>query len=183
MVNKKSKLILVIFIIFIMITSAIGFFSFSNQNQDTTNTIDYNGFKFTLTQDGRWSFNKNNVDFIFDNSPNDLVDINLPEFQITQNKVYLLYNASNLNPSNDYNIAKLSYTLQNLGIRPVIACINEENCPSQYPIKSCNEESFYFKLDNDTKVYNNDKCLVIQGDKVNINKIVDKVDLKLLGII
>ena len=168
-----------------MVTSAIGFFSYKDQNQDNTNpnTVNYNGFEFQPTQDGRWSFTKNNVNFIFDNSPSTLNDISLPNFQITQDKVYLLHNASNLNPSNDYSISKLYYTLQNLGIRPVIACINEENCPSQYPIKNCTEEAFYFILNNNTKVYNNDKCLVIQGDKVNINKIVDKVDLKLLGII
>ena len=184
MANKKSKLLLVIFIIFIMITSVIGYFSFDNQNQaNNINIIDYNGFKFQPTEEGRWTVNKNNINFIFDKLPNELEDINLPNFQITQDKVYLLYNASNFIPNNDYSVGKLYYTLQNLGIRPVFACINEEDCPAQLPIKNCEDEAFYFKLDNTTNIYKDNKCLVIQGNNIGMSTIVDKINLRLLGVI
>ena len=184
MANKKSKLLLVVFIIFIMITSVIGYFSYNNQNQaNNINIIDYNGFKFQTTQEGRWITSKNNINFIFDKLPSELENINLPNFQITQDKVYVLYNASNFNPGNDYSVGKLYYTLQNLGIRAVFACINEENCPTQYPIKDCSNEAFYFKLENTTKVYKDNKCLVIQGNNIGMSSIVDKINLRLLGII
>ena len=180
---KKSNLILVVFIVFIMITSAIGFIYTPKDNNDLNqNSISYKGHNFQLTTDNRYVFDLNGNQIIFDNNPSDLDSINLPIFQITQDKVYLIFNPGERDNNLDYSMSKLAYTLQNKGIRTVLACSKEENCDAELPIKDCENEAFYFKKDNITKIYKDNNCVVLQGDSININKYVDKLDLALIGV-
>ena len=39
-----------------------------------------------------------------------------------------------------------------------------------------------FKKSEDTKVYKENKCVVVEGDNQGISKAVDKINLKLLNI-
>jgi hypothetical protein len=89
---KKSNLILVIFIVFIMLSSVIGFIYTPDGNQALNqNSINYKGFNFQQTTDNRYitDFNGNNI--VFDNPPDKLEDIILPNFQITKDKIYLIF--------------------------------------------------------------------------------------------
>src|SRR3989344_4734682 len=63
---KKRQLILAIFIIVIMISSAIGFV-YTNDSNDA-NTINYNGFKFKLTENYNYIVDIQGKQFIFDKS-------------------------------------------------------------------------------------------------------------------
>lgn len=179
---KKSNLILVIFIVFIMVSSVIGFiYTPNDDNSLNQNSIDYKGFNFELTTDNRYLLNINGNNLIFDNNPNDLQSISLPNLQITQDKMYLIFNPEEKDNNLDYSISKLYYTLQIKGIRGVLSCSKEENCSNNLPIKDCNSESFYFKKSNMTNIYKQDKCIVLEGDNLEINKYVDKINLELIG--
>lgn len=165
-----------------MISSVIGFIYSPKDDQSLNqNSINYNGLEFQLTNDNRYFVVINGNNVIFDNNPNDLQEINIPEFQITQDKTYLIFNPDEKDSNLEYIIAKLYYALQAKGIRAVLACSKEENCPNELPIKTCDNESFYLKKANLTKAYKDNKCLVLEGDNININKYVDKIDLKLIG--
>ena len=129
---KKSNLILVIFIIVIMVSSVIGFiYSPGDNNALSQNSIDYKGFNFQLTTDNRYITNINGNNIVFDNDPNTLESINIPNFQITQDKVYLIFNSDERDDSLDYIMSKIYLTLQVKGVRPVLACSKEENCPNE----------------------------------------------------
>ena len=181
---KKSNLFLVIFIIFIMVTSAIGFiYSPSDNNALNQNTIEYKGFKFALTTDNRYATEINGNQVIFDNAPSTLENIKLPDFQITQDKVYLIFVPEERDNNLDYSISKLYFTMQVKGIRAVLACSKEENCPSELPVKDCNSEAVYFKKSNLTNIYKDSNCIILEGDNININKYVDKIDLALIGVV
>jgi hypothetical protein len=179
---KKSNLYLAIFIVFIMVTSAIGFiYSPSEQNNLNENSLDYKGFNFQLTTDNRFVTGINGNQIVLDNNPNNLDNITLPIFQLTQNKVYFIFNPGEKDNSLEYSMSKLAYMLQIKGVRAVLACSKEENCPAELPIKNCDSESFYFKKSNLTNIYKDNKCIVLEGDNLNINKYVDKIDLALVG--
>ena len=181
---KKSNLILVVFIVLIMISSVIGFIYSPQDNQTLNqNSISYKGFNFEQTTDNRYVVKINENQVIFDNNPNSLENIILPNIQITQDKIYLIFNPEEKDSNLDYSIAKLYYTLQIKDIRPVLACSKEENCPNEFPIKDCSNEAFYFKKSNITNIYKDSNCIVLQGDNVNINKYVDKIDLALIGAV
>lgn len=176
---KKSNLILVVFIIIIMVSSVIGFIYVPKDNLDQ-NSIEYKGFKFEITTDGRYTTTLNGNNLIFDNNPLSLETINLPDFKITQDKIYLIFIPEERDTSLDYSMSKLAYTLQIKGIRSVLACSKEKNCPNEFPIKDCNNTAFYFKKSNLTKVYKDSNCIVLEGDNLNLNKYVDKIDLELI---
>jgi len=181
---KKSNLLLVIFIVFIMITSAIGFiYTPEDDNALNENSVSYKGFNFDLTTDNRYITIINGNNIVFDNSPDSLENIDLPNFQITQDKIYLIFDPGEKDTSLDYSISKLAYTLQIKGVRAVLACSKEKDCPNELPIKDCNNEAFYFKKSNLTNIYKDNNCIVLQGDNININKYVDKIDLALIGAI
>ena len=181
---KKSNLLLVIFIVFIMITSAIGFiYSPEDDNDLNQNLISYKGFNFERTTDNRFVTNINGNQVVFDNNPVSLDNFTLPNFQITQDKLYLIFNPGEKDNSLEYSMSKIAYILQIKGVRTILACSKEENCPEQLPIKDCSNEAFYFKKNNLTNIYKDNNCIVLQGDSININKYVDKIDLALIGAI
>ena len=177
---KKTQVFVAIFILLIMIFSAIGFVY---TNPDTNqNSLDYKGFKFVLNQNNQYQIDMNGNSFIFDYNPNDLSNIDIPEFNLEGDKYYILVNYSDVDNNLEYSLGKLGYTLNLLGVRPVLACDNEQNCQENLPVKDCNSNSFYFKKSNLNKVYLDNKCIVIEGDTTGISKSVDKINLKLINV-
>ncbi len=180
---KKSQLFLAIFIILIIISSVLGFVSNSNNTPNTNNDINYNGAKFTQDTQGKYQVNVNNNVFIFDYLPNDLSDIELPDFTLNQNKYYLIFNTTEKDDSITYDLNSLGYTLNLLGIKPILACVDEQDCDVNLPIKDCSNDAFYIKKSNINKVYLQDKCVIIEGDNTGLIKSINKINLKLIGII
>lgn len=180
---KKIQLFFVIFIIIVMISSVIGFVYTrpSNTNQNT-NSFNYNGANFNPQQNGGYSVNVNGNNFIFDYLPNELNNIELPDFNLEANKYYLIFNATEYDNNLAYSLNKLGYTLKLLGIMVNTACINEQNCDSNLPIKDCSNYAFYLKKSNVNKVYLQDKCIILEGDNLGLSKLVDRINLKLVGI-
>src|SRR3989344_3709677 len=179
---KKAQLFIVLFIVVIMISSVIGFV-YTNPNSDQNiNSFNYNNFKFDLTSNGKYQVNVNDKNFIFDYLPGDLKDIELLNFNLKDDKYYLITNYSEKDQNMDYNLNKLGYTLNLLGIKTVLACYNEEECNLDLPIKDCNNDAFYLKKSNINKVYLENKCIIIEGNPVSMSKMIDKVNLKLVGI-
>ena len=87
-----------------MISSAIAFiYTPGDNNALNQNSIDYKGFNFQLTTDNRYVININGNNIIFDNNPSALEDINIPDFQITQDKIYLIFSAISLSSKNLFN--------------------------------------------------------------------------------
>ena len=60
-------------LIFIMFASVLGY-AFGGGGGNKTNKIDYNGFEF-VNQDGFWSLNLGNFDFVFRYNPNEVEKI------------------------------------------------------------------------------------------------------------
>ena len=178
---KKTQLI-VIFIIVIMISSAIGFVYINPDANQNANAINYKGFDFTLTSSGKYIVNIEGKEFIFDYLPDEIKDIEMPDFSLASDKYYLITNPLDKNENIDYSLNKIGYTLNLLGIRAVLACDIEQECDPNMPIKDCSNDAFYFKKSNVNKVYLQDKCLVIEGDETGLSKSVDKIDLKLANI-
>ena len=177
----KTKIILTIFIAFIMITSVIGFIWTSGDSEDNSNFLEYNNYKFKNVN-GRYLLDINSNEFVFDNSPYEVAEIHLEDFNIESDKYYILFNPEEKDLNMEYSIQKLYLVLKSLNVNIQLACSKEEGCDSNLPIKNCEDYSFYFKKSEDTKVYKENKCVVVEGDNQGISKAVDKINLKLLNI-
>ncbi len=178
---KKAQIFFVVFVILIMTMSIIEF-TLIKDDPLGNDYIEYKNFKFYPAQNNQYIVTINNVQFIFNYLPNELNDISLPDFSLNNEKYYLLVNYSEKDNNLDYSLSKLGYTLNLINIKPVLACLNQENCKEDIPIKDCNTDSFYFKKSTINKVYLKDKCIVIEGDNLGISKSVDKINLKLAKI-
>ena len=176
----NSKIILTLFIAFIMITSVIGFIWSSGSGEETYEVIEYNGYEFKNIN-GRYLVEVNSNEYVFDNSPYDLEDLDA-DFSLESDKYYLLFNPSERDNNIDYFMQKLYLTLSYQGINVQLACDREEGCDPSLPIKSCDDYSFYLKKSENTKIYKENNCVVLEGDNVGLNMAVDKVNLVMLNV-
>lgn len=172
-----------LFIIFLMVSSAAGFILGSFSQDKPENSLEYKGQQFLPSQDGRFFTTINGVQFVFDYSPQELETVDVPSLDLfNSQKFYILFEQSYKDQVIDYNMQKLGYFLQANNKIVYVACTQEEGCPEDLPIKSCQDYSFYFKQANQSKAYIQDNCYVIEGSGEEITKITDKVDLKLVGL-
>lgn len=176
--NKKVWITL--FIVFIMIASVIGFIS-TQSEKNNTNSFDYNGHNFNLIQEKYVTLIDNNQ-YFFDYSPKELESIEIPNFNLVS-KYYFIYGPKDMDDNLRYDMQKLGYFLDKKNIQAVLACDKDEKCSPEMPIKDCSNNAFYFKRMNESNVYLDENCVVIEGNNEDLSKFVDKIDMKIIGII
>jgi len=177
----NSKIIITLFIAFIMITSVIGFMWSSDSEGESYEVLEYNNHEFKNIN-GRYLLELKDREFVFDTSPYNLNNIDF-EVNLESDKYYIIFNPKDKDGNLEYPIQKLYLVLNSLGVKVQLACSIEEGCDESLPIKDCSNSAFYFKRDSDAKLYKEDNCVVIQGDNKNINNYVDWINLNFLNII
>ena len=106
----------------------------------------------------------------------------MPNYDFNLNKLYVAYNPKELNQEMQV-IQTLRYWLNYFKINPVPACYQDEGCPD-IPLINCKEDnSIKLIYSNQTKIYMEDKCLVLQGSKEDQIKYIYKIVYSLLGVI
>lgn len=178
----NTKIVLTLFIAFIMITSIIGFIWSSNSNDNNYETLEYNNHQFKKIN-GKYTLELNNNEYVFDNTPYELSDINIDNLNLESDKYYLIFNPVEKDLNMEYYMQKLYLVLKSSGVNVQLACSTNEGCDNSMPVKNCDDYSFYLKRSEDAKVYKDNKCVVIQGDNLNINKEIDKINLILLKVV
>ena len=182
MKQKTVKIIWAVFILVIMVSSVIGFmYQPENTNEVNDGSVNYNGFKF-INNNGYWVLEKDGQSYYFTNLPDDVKSIEIPQISINNQKQYFLYDYKDLQNNLGIVSGKLRLVLNNKGVTVVDACIKEENCPNDWPVKDCTNDGFYFKIRNQSRVYKDDKCYVLEGSLTDINKEVDKINYIILGV-
>lgn len=170
------------FIIIVMVASTIGF-ALIQGVQESSSTKEYNGFKFYRTQT-EWFTRIDNQKFGFRYLPGELENISIGTINTGIKKIYLVYDPLDEELNKDYFYRRVGGILNYVGMTPQLACDKDEECPD-IPIRDC-KESFnmiYLKQNNESRVYNEDNCLVIQAENnVELDKISERLIYKLLGI-
>ena len=176
--NKKNWFI-GLSIAFVMISSALALW----KGEDSNTNYKYGTYEFIKTEQG-WITLFEGKYINFDYGPKELENLTVSANPIVSNKVYLAYNPLDKDTNINYVLQKLYDTMVLLKIRPILACYQEKNCPD-IPVVDCKREDTIFKIikANETNIYKEDNCLVIQGDVSELNRAVDKLSLILLGII
>ncbi|MDD5650885.1 MAG: hypothetical protein PHF86_10800 [Candidatus Nanoarchaeia archaeon] len=175
--NKKILVSFIgIFIIGLMVLSTLNII----ETQDKTNKIKYKNYSFTKQND-QWITYINNKAIAFKYNPLELENTIIPNYNFYISKLYLAYDPIDIS-NEQFIIQRAGSILQYFNIRPVLSCISEKDCPD-IPLINCkNNDALYLKYSNDTKVYIEDKCLVIQGTPDQQLMYLDKVFYNLLGI-
>ena len=172
--KKRNQMILGAAMIFLLTASVAGYSIMNNASQETSKVTEY-GIDF-YRQNGMWLAEFGEDTFIFQNLPSEVssveVQINLTLGQYYSNPLYFI-NANQGAPEILNNIGKFILRYQE-------ACLENETCEGNLPIKDCSNNLFIFEAGNETKVYQDENCVYIAGDSV---KGADAFLYKVLGII
>ncbi len=180
--EKKSKkkyyvISIGLFFMLIMISSAL------NMHNEEEDVVEYKGHKFVKADNGWLTYLENEKPVIVLNNPDELKNlsinyVNLNLFNYLQ-KIYITYN-----PKERVRKALQEFSRE-LKFTPLMlpACTVDVPECSNLPLKDCNSTSsnigvILFREANESNVYMDNNCLVIEGKE--LDKVVDKLILEQL---
>jgi hypothetical protein len=175
--NKKKQLIVSVILISVMLFGTLGFaVNFSSEDR-TERRINYLGYEFTF-EDSYWITNVEGVDYAFLNNPNDLEEI---EGEVNLVESYFqkpLYFVSEQNEA----FFQIYRNLERIAIRTGFACIEENSCEGNLPLKSCEDNIIIISESNSTRIEQQESCVFIEGNEENLTQIAEVFLLKAIGI-
>jgi len=161
----------------LMIMSTVGFALFSGEEENTTSKITYNNLVFYKTLNG-WQTTINGRNFEFQNNPLEVQDI-----RITNVSLEDYYNKALFIDSQDASATyEIYYNLNGIASRIQNACLEEENCSSELPVKTCNDSVIVIETLNTTSIEKRENCLIIKAKEGEAIKVVDAFLYKIFGI-
>jgi len=195
--RKRNQIIIGLILIFVMFFSVLGFafvsFSFSGGrdinkpslnsrdiNNLNLNSINYNGFEFR-EQNGFWILNKDNINFIFRNNPNQVAktdSVISPLNNYLNRSLYINSESIEAESEIKTNLLQFVKKIEN-------ACLEGCNNNEELPIKSCEDNFIIIKeiSENEPSGINQENnCVFIKGKKADLVKLTDEFLFKLLGV-
>ena len=179
----KSKTLWTWFVLLLFVFSTLGFVMQRSSNE-TRKSFEYNGLKL-FQQDGKWVLVLDNRVYFFRYFPAELENMT-GDFSLNlSQKMYFVYNSSD---DVDFSgeMTRLGSLLAKKGVRLVKACVSEEYCPEDLPIRPCNNETvprIFFKLGNTTQAYDDQNCKVLEANSTfEMDKAIDRVYYQLIGV-
>jgi len=173
--DKKIKQFLVGgILILVMFFSVLGY-SFKGKQNENSNVVKYNGLEF-INQNGHWILSDSN--FIFKYNPLQVEEIPSELKFLTNyaNKPLYIYS------ENTEAEAEIYTNLNRIVQRMQYACLTEENCEGDRPIKTCKDNFIIILENNGNEITQDENCVFIKGAYENLTKLSDEFLFKILGI-
>jgi hypothetical protein len=180
--TRKNQIIIGVILVALMIFSTAGYSFISNEkpNTDNTSEITYKNIKFTKTYSDYWQANINNHDYIFKYNPEQTKNIS---FFISNNYNSYVGNPLYLAGDLDEAKAEISRNLGPYASRMQEACLNNEQCNGDFPIKNCSIDNVIaIELSNSSSIYQKDNCILINTNTEDQTLYADAFLFKILGI-
>ena len=181
--QQRKQLFAGLLLVGLMIFSTIAYSFMSRDNEETSsNAFYYQGLGF-VEQNGYYFANNGQFQITLLNDPrlnNVPLEINL---NTSLAKIYdfPLYLDSEDYLSSSLIVQNLGPEVNGIAQRVQFACMDEDDCKEEYPIKSCSENLFIIRYSNDSKIETFEGCTFIFGSESEITKVVDKMILTLFG--
>ena len=166
--------------VLIMVASVLGY-SLSREEKSNSEKIVYNGIEFTK-QSGFWTANTGGYQFFFKYNPQETEKVNsmLSPLKNYADKPLYIYSDSDEAATEIYR--NLFYQNQ-IAERIQSACLTEEGCEGNVPIKTCDSNFIVIRESNSTKsIIQNNSCVFIEGDMGNLTKMGDEFLFKIIGV-
>ncbi len=172
--KKRNILIIGLLMIFLMVFSSIAYSFLDNSKKSDENVVVEKGLTFYRYGDN-WRTQIDGQLFEFIYLPSETEELNINgtfSFSDYFGKV-LYYNELN---EGTYEVLK---NLNGVYQRGQEACVFNETCAKDVPVKTCSDNLFIFKESEENNVYKSQNCVYIIGDPV---KGADALLYKLLGV-
>jgi hypothetical protein len=160
-----------------MVLSSLGYSLQSGNGGNGTTKIKYNGYDFVIT-DGFWTTDTGSLKLSLMYSPREMENISAsvkPLSNYYNKPLYIYSEDSSAEQEVTRNIGGVVQRIQR-------ACIKNEPCEGNSPIKSCEDNIIIIKRDGKTEIKQDNNCVYIHGTEENIVKNADLFLLKTMGI-
>ena len=176
--KKRNQMILGGFLVLIIGLSTFGY-SLNMQNKETVNKAVYNGLEF-VEDNGFWKTFLGNLNLVFRYNPKQLegfiYDKELADLISYSNEpLYLNYEDNEAGLEIYNNLNQIAERMQG-------ACLNEENCEGDLPIKNCSSNIIIIKEANSSSIKQQENCIFIEGKREDLTKLTDEYLFRLFGI-
>jgi len=157
--QRNNRIIIGIILVGLMVISTAGYSLMSNKETTSDSKVNEKGYDFYREGD-IWRTTIDGVTLRFSYLPSELDNVSVEgSYDLGSYYQKPLYLAG----SNEAYMEVLN-VLGSYVLRYQEACINETNCEGNLPMKSCENNLIVFSSGSETKVYNNQSCVYIQGD-------------------
>ena len=181
---KTKKIIIALFICFLMVTSIAGFIAISEEDNSFNQEKKYFKEREFVRENDRWTtdFNGNKISILI--NPELLREEAIDFNKLRQSeKVYV-----SLNPKNDISLigSEINLFLQMLNKKLILSCYEDSEECKNLPLRTCKDATslnnvILVKLNNQSKFEFNQNCLQIEGSEKEIATYVDSLIVSLLG--
>jgi len=181
--SKRNQLILGIGLIIIMIFSTLGYALSGRGNEDKGEKIEYKGIEFIQDNSEYWKFKAQGYEFLTKYNPEEVQNIEFNGNLFLSNyQDKPLYFVGVFNEPN----AEIARNLERFVLRMQEACVNEEDCTGDYPIKDCFKDNIIIITESENNesevIYQQNGCVYISASLINQTRYADKFIYTLLGI-
>lgn len=171
--QKKNQLILGIVLISLLTLSTAGY-SIMNNVSEQNSVITERGIDFYF-QNGLWLTDFTDYQFGFQYLPSEVENI-----EMSTNLTLGDYQGQPLYFANsNQGTTEILNNIGRFALRYQEACIDDQGCEGNLPIKDCTNNVFIFEPSNETRVAQEGNCIYIYGDSV---KGADAFLYEILGI-
>jgi len=175
--KKKNQFIIGGILIIIMVGSTFGIIVNSFGDNQKASKIEYNGYEFVERNDF-WITKMGNYQFMFRYNPTQVEKI---DAQVRYVNSY--YGVPVYISSEDYvSEVEIYRNLANIVQRFQGACLTEEDCPENWPIKDCSNNFIIIKKANESRIYQDENCVFIEGKEENLTQMTDEFLFLILDI-
>jgi hypothetical protein len=166
-------------LIVIMFMSVLGYaFYGQTDSEDSTKKLIYGDYEF-LISNGYYLLNLGNYQFGFRTNPKESlgeIQGNLNKLNAYSNKPLYIF-TEDPQASNEIGI-----NLGNMAQRIQFACLEEENCEENLPIKNCSDNFISISKSEENLIKQEENCVFIEGKEEELIKVVDEFLYHVIGV-
>ena len=181
--SRQNQLILGLGLIILMLFSTLGYALGGRSNEDSNKKISYNGIEFIQDSSGYWEFEQQGYEFLTKYNPEEIENIefngNLVLSNLFEKPLYFVGDSQE-------PIVEIARNLERFVLRIQNACINEEDCEGDLPIKNCSEDNIVVIKESENSetenIYQQENCIYISASYANQTKYADRFLFSILMI-
>lgn len=180
--QKRNNLIMGGLLIVVLSLSVFGIVanSFGTESDSDLEKVNYKGYLFN-PQGDFWILNAGEFRFIFRNNPLELENLSIFSNELNLINSYVqkplyIYSEDPLSSSEIYE------NFKGFVERIQFACLTEENCQDDQPIKTCEDNFIIIRESEVNNITQQQGCVFIEGKKEDLVKVTDEFLFKSFGI-
>ena len=180
--KNRNQFLIGVILVGLMLLSTAGYAltSKSDTSSSSGQVVSYNGIKF-IKNSAYWDFNFNGQNYETLYNPGETREVsisaNLGSVNLQNKPIYFV--------GDDESIGELAKNLNSQVLRIQKACLSENNCSGNYPIKDCSDNVIIIKTpaENETSgISRTNNCIFIVSNSTEQTKYSDAFLFKVLGV-